>query len=239
MQVFCGIRLRTRPCGAVYGERFAFPGASIEMSPSLECVSKAPPIFLEIRGNPRFKPEVLISWQAGYRQLLTPKFFFDLALFHNQYDDLATTGILPCYRVFRLSRFPTNIFTATYANGAKGVTDGLEFAPDWKPFPWLDLRGTYSHLHMDLHSESGIWQSVLHFSASYEGSSPNHMGQPHKACSLCRYGIEIDPDYRYMSALPAMKIPAYQTADAHIAWKIKKTLSTHRWMAVTCCSHRT
>ena len=36
------------------------------------------------------------------------------------------------------------------------------------------------------------------------------------------YGIEIDPDYRYMSALPAQDAPAYQTADAHVAWKFKK-----------------
>ena len=40
------------------------------------------------------------------------------------------------------------------------------------------------------------------------------------------HGIEIDPNYRYMSALSAMKIPAYQTMDAHIGWRVAKTSST-------------
>ena len=38
------------------------------------------------------------------------------------------------------------------------------------------------------------------------------------------HGIQIDPDYRYMSALPAQNVRAYQTADIHMAWKIAKHL---------------
>ncbi|HEV2273718.1 MAG TPA: TonB-dependent receptor, partial [Acidobacteriaceae bacterium] len=41
----------------------------------------APPLFVEIRGNPKFRPEVLIGWEAGYRQLLTQKLFVDVAAF--------------------------------------------------------------------------------------------------------------------------------------------------------------
>ena len=122
------------------GRALRIPGRLDRDVTILGVVSKAPPIILEIRGNPRFKPEVLISWQAGYRQLLTSKFFFDLALFHNQYDDLATYGNPPLVPSFPTQPFPYELLTATYANGAKGVTDGIEFAPDWKPVPWLDLE---------------------------------------------------------------------------------------------------
>ena len=91
-----------------------------------------------------------------------------------------------------------------------------------KPVPWLDVRGTYSHLEMDLHGKAGFGK-VAYISPQYQGSSPNNMGTIEGLMSL-PLGIEIDPDYRYMGALPAMKIPAYQTMDAHIGWRLKKHL---------------
>ena len=47
-----------------------------------------PPIFAQIAGNSNFKPEVLIGWEYGYRQLLAKQFYIDIAAFHNQYDDV-------------------------------------------------------------------------------------------------------------------------------------------------------
>jgi iron complex outermembrane receptor protein len=179
----------------------------------------SPPIFVTVLGNPNFKPEVMIGWEAGYRQLFTPKLYMDLSVFHNQYDDLESYGE-PIFTIsFPTQPYPYTSLNATFANGVKGVTDGLELAPDWKPFSWLDLRGTYSHLHMALHSKAGFNQAA--YVASYEGSSPDHIATVQALLAL-PYGIEIDPDYRYMSALPAQNAPAYQTADAHVAWKLKK-----------------
>lgn len=36
------------------------------------------------------------------------------------------------------------------------------------------------------------------------------------------HGFEIDPAWRYMTALPWQNVPAYQTADAHLAWKFTR-----------------
>jgi iron complex outermembrane receptor protein len=179
----------------------------------------SPPIFVTVLGNPNFKPEVMIGWEAGYRQLFTPKLYMDLSLFHNQYDDLESYGEPIFTFTYPTQPYPYTSLNATFANGVKGVTDGLELAPDWKPFSWLDLRGTYSHLHMALHSKAGFSQAS--YVASYEGSSPDHIATVQALFTL-PYGLEIDPDYRYMSTLPAQDAPAYQTADAHVAWKIKK-----------------
>ena len=179
----------------------------------------SPPVFVTVLGNPNFKPEVMIGWEAGFRQLFTSKLYMDLSVFHNQYDDLESYGE-PIFTIsFPTQPDPYTSLNATFANGVKGVTDGLELAPDWKPFSWLDLRGTYSHLHMALHSKAGFNQAA--YVASYEGSSPNHIATAQALLTL-PYGIEIDPDYRYMSALPAQDAPAYQTADAHVAWETKK-----------------
>ena len=181
-----------------------------------------PPIFIAIQGNPHFKPEVLIGWEVGYRRLMTPKFYVDLSLFHNQYDDLKTYGNPPLVPSFPAEPYPHEVLTATYANGAKGVTDGLELAPNWRPYNWLELRGTYSHLHMALHSKAGFG-NVAYITPTYLGSSPDHIATVQALVTL-PHGIEIDPDYRYMSALPAQNIPAYQTADAHLAWKFTRHL---------------
>ncbi|HET9098900.1 MAG TPA: TonB-dependent receptor [Acidobacteriaceae bacterium] len=179
----------------------------------------SPPVFVRILGNPKFKPEVTIGWEAGYRQLLTPRLYVDLSLFHNQYDDLESYGE-PIFSVsFPTQPYPYTALNVTFENGVKGVTDGLELAPDWKPFSWLDLRGTYSHLHMALHSKAGFNQAS--YVASYQGTAPDHIATIQSLLTL-PYGIEIDPDYRYMSALPAQDAPGYQTADAHVAWKIRK-----------------
>jgi len=177
----------------------------------------APPVFVQVVGNPNFKPEVLISWEAGYRRLLTQNLYVDLALFHNQYDDLESYGNPEIVASFPTQPYPYTLLTAMFHNGEKGVTDGLELAPDWKPFDWLDLRGTYSHLHMDLHPKAGFTEaSIIH--PTYTGSSPDHMATA-QALATLPHGIQIDPDYRYMSALPAQNVPSYQTADVHLAWK--------------------
>ncbi|MHB1938287.1 MAG: TonB-dependent receptor plug domain-containing protein [Acidobacteriaceae bacterium] len=181
-------------------------------------LAPAPPIFVTILGNPKFKPEVMIGWEAGYRQLLTRKLYMDVALFHNQYDDLESYGEPIFSPSFPTQPYPYTSLNVTFSNGIKGVTDGLELAPDWRPFAWLDVRGTYSHLHMALHSKAGFNQAS--YVASYEGSSPDRIATIQALFSLPG-GIEIDPDYRYMSALPAQHVPAYQTADAHVAWKFK------------------
>ncbi|MGH9617573.1 MAG: TonB-dependent receptor plug domain-containing protein [Acidobacteriaceae bacterium] len=185
-------------------------------------LSPTPPIFIAINGNPNFKPEVLIGWQAGYRRLLTRTLYVDLALFHNQYDDLKTYGYPPLVPSFPTQPYPHEVLTATYANGAKGVTDGLEVAPDWKPSDWLELRGTYSHLHMALHSKAGFGHGA-YLTPTYIGSSPDRIATG-QALFTVPHGIQIDPDFRYMSALPAANAPAYWTADVHLGWKFAKHL---------------
>lgn len=179
----------------------------------------APPIFLTVAGDPNFKPEVLIGWEAGYRRLITSKFYADIALFHNQYDDLESYGNISI--TVPTQPYPHILLTVPFANGIKGVTDGLELAPDWKPFDWLDLRGTYSHTHMALHSKAGFSQAS--YISGYTGASPNHIATAQALISL-PHGIQIDPDFRYMSALPAQNVRAYETADAHLAWKFMKHL---------------
>lgn len=182
-------------------------------------VIPSPPIFVAVLGNPKIRPEVQIGWEAGYRQLLSQRFYADVALFHNQYDDVESYGGPVALFTFPTSPYPYTQINVAFANGLKGVTDGLELAPDWKPVSWFDLRGSYSHVHMDLHSKPGFSQAS--YAAGYEGAAPDHMGSLQAIVDL-PHGVEIAPDYRAVSQLPAEAVRAYQTADAHVEWKFMR-----------------
>lgn len=179
-----------------------------------------PPLFAEIIGNPNFKPEVLIGWEAGYRQLLSRQFYVDIATFHNQYDNLESYGApsvsLPTAPYTHL------LLTEPYANGLRGVSSGVEVAPDWKPVNWLDLRGSYSYLKIDLHSKAGFSQNA--YAASYEGSSPEHQASVQAIFSLAKH-FELVPDYRFVSSLPAQSVRRYNTADFNAIYHVKKSLA--------------
>lgn len=148
--------------------------------------------------------------------MLSRNLYLDIAAFHNQYDDLESFGAIS----FSVATNPYTylLLNAPYANGIKGTTDGLEIAPDWEPVRWWALRGTFSHLHLDLRPKAGFGDTGT--VQSYEGSSPHRQASLQSMFTL-PHGFEFDQDYRFVSRLPAQNVPSYQTADAHLGWTIK------------------
>jgi iron complex outermembrane receptor protein len=175
------------------------------------------PIFLQVEGNPNFQSEVLIGWSAGYRQLLLSKLYCDIAAFHNQYDNLESYGGPASLFTFPISPYPYEQINIQFGNGLRGVSDGIEVAPDWKYKSWFELRGSFSHVHVALHSKRGFDQAS--YASSVEGSSPHREASAQGIFTLPR-GVEIVPDYRFVSALPADNVPSYQTADGRIAYQV-------------------
>jgi iron complex outermembrane receptor protein len=53
------------------------------------------------------------------------------------------------------------------------------------------------------------------------GSSPQHQVMVQSSFDLPK-GVTFDLDYRYISALPALSVPAYSTANARLAWSFKQ-----------------
>jgi len=174
----------------------------------------APPIFAEIDGNRALSPESLLGYEAGYRALITPKFYVDFAAFHNNYDDLVSLGeqsvtIDPTPAPAHFSvHFP-------WVNGVKGDTDGFEIAPDMKLTSWFQMRTSYSYLNIDLKLKPGSPDNQA--VSLHEGSSPHNQVTVQSRFNLPR-GFEFDQTYRYVSALPAQLVSGYSTADLHFAW---------------------
>jgi iron complex outermembrane receptor protein len=181
-----------------------------------------PLIYVAIDGNQRLSSERLIGYEAGYRKLISPKFYVDVAVFHNDYDDLISLGA-PAVTV---DPIPTPLHLTIrlpYVNGLRGSTDGFELAPDWKPSRWWQMRATYSYLNLNLDTKSGVVDGGGYVTL-YEGSSPHNQATLQSRFNLPK-GFEFDQTYRYVSALPAQVIKSYSTADVHLSWQATRQVA--------------
>jgi iron complex outermembrane recepter protein len=181
--------------------------------------SSNPPFVVRIEGDPTFKSEVLLGYEAGYRQLLTHSLYADVAAFYNRYDQLESYGNIHFSTI--TSPVTALLLNVPYANGIDGITNGVEIAPDWKPTPWWELKGSFSHLHIMTQPRPGYGDTGT--AASYNGTSPHREATAQSYLDL-PHGIDFDLDYRFVSALPLQSVKSYQTGDARIGWKIGRQL---------------
>lgn len=179
------------------------------------------PVFITIAGNPKFLSETLLGYEAGYRQLVTPRVYVDVALFHNQYDNLTSFGSSVAVSLEE-SPAPTHLLlTIPWGNGIKGNTNGAEIAPDWKATRWMEFKGSYSYTSLDLKNKLG--NTDMGTVLTDEGSSPRHQVVVQSLFNL-PMGFELDPTYRYVSALPALSVKAYTTMDVRVGWHVTRNL---------------
>jgi iron complex outermembrane receptor protein len=178
------------------------------------------PIFIRVAGNPQFMSETLLGYEVGYRTLVTSKFFVDVSLFHNNYNNLTSFGSAKIS--FENSPPPLRvILTVPWANGIKGSTDGFEIAPNWKVASWLVLNASYSYLNMDLSNKPGNTDTGT--VTSDQGSSPRHEFVIRTQFNLPKR-FEFDPAFRYVSALPAQLVESYSTMDVHLSWRFTEQM---------------
>ncbi len=92
-------------------------------------------------------------------------------MFRNEYNDLYGYGAGTLF----VETTPTPahfILQVPLANALKGDTSGGEIAPDWKPAEWLEVKGSYSYLHLYVHDKVGFTDTSN--TATDNGSSPHH-----------------------------------------------------------------
>jgi iron complex outermembrane recepter protein len=180
----------------------------------------SPPVFLRVVGSKNFRSEDLLGTEIGYRTLIVSKLYLDLSVFRNDYNDLYGYGPGTVY--LETSPAPAHIILQEpLANALKGDTSGGEIAPVWKPANWLEVKGSYSYLHLDVHDKPGFTDAQN--TVSDNGSSPHRQIAIQTLFNFPR-GFELDPTYRYASILPAQKIAAYNTGDVRFGWR-----SSHSW----------
>jgi len=197
------------------GERDFFLSGYIGTSPS------GLPFFARFNANRNFLSEKLNGYELGYRRLVGKNVYVDLAGFYNQYYDLFSEDITGAPFI-ETSPAPTHILLpAEFGNGLEGATMGGEVAPEWRPTSFLRFRGSYSFLHMVIKKSPG--SQDVGSGPQIVGSSPQHQVLFQSSLDLPKR-ITFDLDYRYVSELPSLAVPAYSTADTRLAWSFG-----HHW----------
>jgi iron complex outermembrane receptor protein len=172
------------------------------------------PIFVRIVGSRQFVSEKLLGYEIGYRRLITPKFYVDISLFHNNYNDLTSFGAAALS--FETNPSPTHLLLMLpWANGIMGQTNGGEITPDWKATRWLEFKASYSYVSLDLKNKPG--NGDIGTLQTDEGSSPRHEVAVQSLLNLPKR-FELDPTYRYVSALPGESVKSYSTMDLRLGW---------------------
>ena len=173
------------------------------------------PFFARFNANPNFGSEQLNGYELGYRQLYGKKAFVDVAAFYNRYNNLFSEDIIGAPFV-EDTPAPTHLLLpAEFGNGLHGTTKGVEIAPEWRPFSLLRLRTSYAFLQMRIKKNANSLD--IGSGPSIEGSSPRHQVTAQAAVNFSKT-LNFDLTYRYVSALSALKIPSYSTADARLGW---------------------
>jgi iron complex outermembrane receptor protein len=183
-------------------------------------ITPNPPTFVRLIGDGKFTSENLLGYEAGYRTLVNPKLYIDIAAFYNNYSDLLS--IEPGAPFSESSPSPTHtVVPLFFRNGLLGNTTGIEIAPDWTATQWWRLRGSYSHVHIDLHNRTTSMDTGT--AGSLEGSSPHHQVVIQSLVNLPKK-LEFDVTYRYVSALPTQTVSSYGTMDARLGWHLTPQL---------------
>jgi iron complex outermembrane receptor protein len=178
------------------------------------------PVYLRVNGNPQFQSEKLIAYETGYRRLVTPHCYVDVALFYNDYNDLYSFQVGAPFLEASLAPAHAVIPLLT-SNGIQGNTKGFEVSPDWKPVNGWELRASYSYLDIELKNKASSNDPTS--VAGYEGSSPRHQVVIQSFVNLPKK-MEFDETYRYVSAMPAQTVASYQTTDTRFGWHINSEL---------------
>jgi iron complex outermembrane receptor protein len=172
------------------------------------------PLFARINGSRQFHSEELIAYEAGFRSLVTPSCYIDVATFYNQYDDLYSFQLGAPF--LEASPSPLHaVIPVLTTNGIHGDAGGFEVAPDWKPVSGWELRASYSYLNMDLKRKP--WSNDPSSVAGDEGSTPRNQLVLQSFVKLPKR-LEFDESFRYVEKLPAQAVRSYETADARFGW---------------------
>jgi len=171
-----------------------------------------PTLVIQLLGDHKFKSENVLGYELGYRGTMSKHLFLDVSGFWNQY------GQLQSFSPYVItSSGGVTYYTVQYTNQISGSASGFEVAPQFAIGSAWRLNLAYSYLNSDFQA-AGATSSISDSGSvsTYEGSAPKHQVVLQSMIDLpCKFSF--DQTYRFVSALPAQKVEAYQTADVHLS----------------------
>jgi iron complex outermembrane receptor protein len=174
----------------------------------------APPTLLSIFGEPGFKSEELLAYEAGYRVHPVDRLSFDLAVFYNRYNHLRS---LETGAVFSESNPPPvhNVSPFFLENNLRAQTYGAELAVNVQLASWWLAQANYTYLRMDINP---MQRSTDTTSAAAERQNPRNQVWIRSAMDLPG-NLSLDIVGRYVDRLPAFPVDSYVEMDVRLAWQ--------------------
>jgi iron complex outermembrane recepter protein len=177
------------------------------------------PLLARFNPNPDFRPEQLNGYEAGYRLLFGKSVYLDIASFYNHYHGLFSEDITGLPYLETTPGPPHYLIPADFGNGLLAITKGIEFSPEWRPLPFWRVRAGYSYLHMNVGKTVGSLD--IGTAPIIQGSSPKDEVWAQSGLDFAKV-FSLDLTYRHDSALTALTVPAYTTADARFDWQVNR-----------------
>lgn len=175
----------------------------------------ATPAVLALFGNPNFKSEEALAYEAGYRAQPSKKLSLDIATFYNSYDHLQTRERgTPFFEAD--AQFSRIVIPLTFDNLMRGKTYGAETSVNLSIVKSWELTGSYSFLQMRLHPYAESHDSRA---KAIEGNSPQHQFQVRSHLRLPS-NFELDSSLYFVSRLANLDIPSYARLDVRLGWLI-------------------
>jgi iron complex outermembrane receptor protein len=155
-----------------------------------------PGVFPQVRGSRTLESEDLLAYEAGIRVQPTDKFWWDLAVFFNDYTDLIG------YRYGALEPIPPPPILPMYlTNNSSAQTYGYELAAHYDMTDRWSLHGSYSFLRTVDLSEVDP-RNQVYLQSSWDVG--------------CHW--QLDCIWRYVDTLPAAGVGSYNVMDIRLAW---------------------
>ena len=174
------------------------------------------PVFIRVTGDPGFRSEEALVFEAGYRARLRERLLLDVAAFHNRYDDL-----LGFESGAPFSESGRQIVPLTLRNALAGRGSGLEASLDVRAGARLGFHANYTLLSLLLHTKPGSNDTTS--AASAEGSSPRHRVTGRARLQLPER-VDVSAVLRWVDVLRSQAVPAYTQLDARLGWRATNRL---------------
>ena len=169
-----------------------------------------------IFGNPQFRNEHVVTYEAGFRAQPNGRFSIDVSTFFNRYDHLES--LEPGPEIFQPSPAPARfVIPMTFGNLMYGTTEGGELSANFKITDRWTLSPGYAFLEMHLHTKSSSLDTTS--VAEFQGTSPQHQAQLRSHVDLS-HGLSWDASAYFVSELPIQGVTSYTRIDTQLKWKL-------------------
>lgn len=179
------------------------------------------PVLVGVLGNPNFKDEGSLSYEAGYRIAPLANLWIDLAAYYNRYDHQSTEE--PGEPFFENTPLPAHLVLPSVSqNLSYGETHGMEIAASWKINDRWNLTPGFDFERVHMHASPGSQDPSS--APETEGSDPHFRAQLRSHVAVTQR-VGWDLSAYYVDRLIALGVPSYTRLDTGLTWRWSERLS--------------